>query len=276
MSSLPLRRWTAPWTSVIFSDESSLSGEKYFVFGGLYIRLPSKSYTKHVQGLENKLSEIKAKHGIGVAKWEKAKEQGWRLEGYKAMVEYLASPEVKKFVRFACMVVDSHKYSLKSKSGDRLQGYLQYYCVFLTSGIMNRQEGYFYDITIDNFEFPETGHNKESLERAVEYRYLNKCKQPKDRNYRHSALDVANDENSSILQMADVLAGAVAYSHNEGRQRSSKRSIGRNELVTTIRKCYGGLAMNRPQDRGAFRIWHLFIPTRETPHPPHPKQAFLF
>jgi Protein of unknown function (DUF3800) len=259
MSVSLLPRKTTNWTSVIFSDESSISGQKYFAFGGLYIALPSRKYKTHIQGLENKLAEIKANHGIGVAKWEKVKEHGWRLDGYKAMVEYLSSREVRKYVKFSCMVVDRSKYKLRGKRGDMLDGYLRYYCVFLTSGIMNMQEGYFYDITIDDFEFrPDTGHGKEDLERSVEYRYLNKCKDPKDHNCRHSVLDVSNDEDSNILQMADVLSGAVAYCHNGGRERPSKISASRNELVATIQRCYGGLAMNKPQRRGAFRIFIVF------------------
>jgi hypothetical protein len=275
MSNL-LPRLTTSWTSVIFSDESSISGQRYFVFGGLYIALPSPNYKTHIQGLENKLAEIKAKHGIGVAKWEKVKEQGWRLEGYKALVEYLSSTKVRKFVRFSCMVVDRTKYKLRGQRGDMLDAYLRYYCIFLTSGIMNRQEGYFYDITIDEFELrPETGHGKEDLARTVEYRYLDNCENPKDRSKRHSVLDVAKDEDSSILQMADVLSGAVAYCHNGGRERPSKITAARNELIATIRKCNGGLAMDRHQYRGALRIWHL-RKAEEGPHPVSPKQAFLF
>jgi hypothetical protein len=137
-------RWPTRWTSVIYSDEASHGIEQFFVFGGLYIRLPTSSYKEHIQGLENKLAEIKNKYHIGIAKWEKVPEPGWRLEGYKALVGYLASPEVRKFVRFRSMVVDTKEYPLKKKSvgaTDKLVGYLMYYCVFLTDAIMLKQHG---------------------------------------------------------------------------------------------------------------------------------------
>jgi hypothetical protein len=281
MSEPLLPRWTARWTSAIFSDESSHSGEQFFVFGGLYIRLPSHSYKDHIQGLENKLAGIKKRYNIGIAKWEKVPEPGWRLEGYKALVEYLASPRVRKYVKFRSMVVDTHEYPLKKKSvgaTDKLVGYLMYYCVFLTDSIMLKQHGFFYDITIDDFEWrPETGHDSIGLQRCVEHRYLNKCREPRNRSYRHSQLAVADDKNSNILQMADVLTGAVAFCHNGGMVRDTKRSVGMKELVAVIRKNYGGLPMNRPQSRGPFGIWwfRTFKEDGKRPYPLFPKEGYL-
>ena len=78
---------------------------------------------------------------------------------------------------------------------------------------------------------PETGHGKEDLERIVELRYLKKCKQPKNRSYRHSVLATANDEGSCILQMTDVLLvpWLIAIT-KEGRGQASVALAGMNSL----------------------------------------------
>jgi hypothetical protein len=152
-----------------------------------------------------------------------------------------------------------------------------YYTVFLTSGIMLAQEGYFYDITIDDCEFrPEAGYDSHALGTFVEGRYLNRCKNLRSREHRHSELKAWNDENSNILQMADVLTGAVAFCHNGGQGRTSRRSAGMKELVEVIRQSYGGLPMNRPQTRGSFGIWWFHSNRgRRRAYPLFPKSEFL-
>jgi hypothetical protein len=81
---------------------------------------------------------------------------------------------------------------------------------------MLTQRGYFYDITINNYSFrPNKGQDSRALGKQVEGRYLKKF-QPTDpainkRRWRHSELKTANDEDSNLIQMADLLAGAVAF-----------------------------------------------------------------
>src|SRR5258705_6047334 len=98
---LSLPRCPAPYTSVIFSDESSQC-EKFFVLGALYIRLPSKNYETHIARLERKLAELKAEYGLGIAKWENVPKPSRKLEGYKALVRYVAS--FREVVKFKCMI----------------------------------------------------------------------------------------------------------------------------------------------------------------------------
>lgn len=263
---MSLPRWPAPNTSVTFFDESSL-GERFVVYGALYSWWPSADYKKEVAGLEDKLAEIKRKHGLNTVKWKEVPPPGWKLEGYKALVSYMAS--LKNRNRFKCMVVDTDKYPLKNKAvtgGDRLVGYLKHYTLFLVDGIMLTQRGYFYDITIDNYSFrPKKGQDSSALGRQVEGRYL-KVFQPADpaidkRRWRHSVLKTANDEDSNLIQMADLLAGAVAFCRNGGLDRTSNVSIGRKELIAVIRKSYGGVRLDKyQQPKGPFVIWNFEDP----------------
>jgi hypothetical protein len=264
---MSLPRWPKPNTSAIFSDESSL-GEQFAVFGGLYFWWPSDDYKNQIATFERELAEIKTKYGITTVKWQDVPTPSVKLNGYKALVEYLAS-QTKNHLRFKCMVVDTHKYPLKKKSvgaTDKLVGYLKYYTVHLADGIMATQKGYFYDITIDDYEWrPDTGHDSKALGRAVEGRYLNLF-QPADvtidkYKWQHSELNTADDEDSNLIQMADLLAGAVAFCRNGGLERTSTVSTGRIELIAVIRKCYGGVRLDKYQQaRGPFHIWNFTDP----------------
>jgi Protein of unknown function (DUF3800) len=213
---LTLARWNAPNTSLIFSDESSL-GEKYCVFGALYLWCPNERCAKEITRLENELAELKSKHGIRTVKWKDVPEPSLKLQGYEALVKHLATQKAR--LRFKCMVVDTHAFPLGNRrinDGDRLVGYMKYYTVFLADGLMLTQKGYFYDITIDNYSFrPKSGHDSRTLGRCVEGRYRNSF-QPTDparnpRLYQHSQLQTVNDEDSNLVQMADLFAGAVAF-----------------------------------------------------------------
>lgn len=264
---MSLPRWAKPNTSAIFSDESSL-GQRFAVFGGLYFWWSSDEYKNQIATFERELAEIKAKYGIGTVKWQDVPVPSMKLKGYKALVEYLAT-QIKNNLKFKCMVVDTHKYPLKKKSvgaTDRLVGYLKYYTVHLVDGIMATQKGYFYDITIDDYEWrPDTGHDSVALGRAVEGRYL-KLFQPADvaidkYKWRHSELKTVDDKDNNLIQMADLLAGAVAFCRNGGLGRTSTVSTGRIELVAVIRGCYGGVRLDQyQQPRGPFRIWNFIDP----------------
>jgi hypothetical protein len=138
---LTLPRCPAPNTSVIFSDESSQK-EDFFVLGALYLWLPSGDYKRHIARLESKLTKLKADYGLGTVKWEKVPKPGRMLESYKALVRYLAS--LKDRIKFKCMIVDTNAYPLGHRTindGDELVGYMKYYTVFLTDGIMLTQRG---------------------------------------------------------------------------------------------------------------------------------------
>jgi hypothetical protein len=226
--------------------------------------LPSKDYESHIARLERKLAELKAEYGLGIAKWGNVPKPSRKLEGYKALVRYVAS--LQTLVKFKCMIVNTHAYPLDHPTlndRDSLVGYLKYYTVFLTDGIMLAQRGYFHDITMDDYPFrPKTGHDSHHLGDSVERRYVRKSRKAHLKQ-RHSQLKTANEEDSNLLQLVDILAGAVAFCRNGGRDRTSGRSVGMKELADVIQESCGGVRLERyQQPRGPFVIWN-FIDRKE-------------
>jgi Protein of unknown function (DUF3800) len=134
---------------MIFCDESS-QAERFFVLGALYFALKADAdHAIEIAKVEKNMREIKAKHGLhGRVKWEKvpSANQKNKLDGYKRLIKVFAAT---KQVRFKCMVLDTTKYPLDNRArwrGDALVGYLKFYCVFLSDGIMVHYPGHFYDI----------------------------------------------------------------------------------------------------------------------------------
>jgi hypothetical protein len=167
---------------------------------------------------------------------------------------------LKNKVKFKCMVVDTHKYPLDEKEitgRDPLVGYLKFYTVFLTTGIMLAQKGYYYDITVDDFSSRPPKHDSRSLAKHVENRYV-RISGKKYLKQRHSELKTAKEEDSNLLQMVDILTGAVAFCWNGGMPRDSRRSVGMKELVGVMRTNYGGVKLDAPSPKGAFKIWKYF------------------
>jgi hypothetical protein len=262
---MSLPRWQKPNTSVVISDESSLT-EDFCVYGALYFWWPTNEYKKQIATFERELTEIKEHYGLGTIKWEYVPKPSFKLEGHVALIKYLRE-QVNNHLRFKCMVVNTKKYPLAHTTineGDELVGYMKYYTLHLADGIMLTQKGFFYDITIDDYSWrPKTGDTSIRLGKCVEGRYKNNfksCTGLDARRYRHSELKTANDGDSNLLQMADLLTGAVAFCRNKGLERTSNTSVGRKELVKVIRECYGGVRLDMYQQKGAFAIWDFSDP----------------
>ena len=268
-------RWSKPFTSAIFGDESS-QDETFFVLGALYFWWKTEDYKNQIAKFEAELAAIKRDHGISVIKWQDVPKPSLKLKGYKACIEYLASQtknvksengeSIGGGLRFKCLVVDTKKYPLKNKSVgsiDKLVGYLKFYTVHLADGIMLTQRGYPFDITIDHYSSDER-HGSASLGRAIEGRYLEQFK-PEDRTinkykFQHSVLKTVDDKQSNLVQMADLLTGAVAFVRNGGMGRTSGVTPSRIELVDLMQRSYGGVKLARPTPFGPFGIWEFKDP----------------
>jgi len=214
-----------------FCDESSHNRERYFVLGAVYFVLKEGAEsTAEIANVERQLTQIKNERVLfDRLKWEKVPTQaGKYLEGYK---EFIKSFFETDGVYFKCLVLDTHKYRLDNAdrwAGDALVGYQKFYCVFLADGLMKRYPNYFYEIVVDGFG----GVSYEQFEYTVTGRYVKRAK-PKAA-FDYCEVKPGDEQNSNLLQLADLLVGLVGFVWNGGMARNSKRAATRQDLVNWI------------------------------------------
>ena len=214
-----------------FCDEASHNQQRYCILGAVYFVLSEGADSiVEVGSAERQLTELKRQYGLlERIKWTNVPTQpGNYFNGYSAFLrDFLESDGLY----FKCMVIDTHKHPLNNVAlwgGDVLVGYQKFYCVFLADGLMKRFPNLYYDVVIDQF----SGVDCADLERAIEGRYVKKAK-PKSALY-HCKVRAGDEKQSNILQLADLLVGAVGFAWNGGMLRNSRRAAQRIELVNLL------------------------------------------
>ena len=234
---IEIPNWRPPKTLVAYCDESSQTGNRYFVVGAsFFIPKNPDEANKAIDALEEGLKKIKKKFNINdTVKWEKVPTPGQYQEGYKQfLLAFLNFPAWY----FRCMVVDTRRYPLNHRifmGGDTEIGYLKFYCVFLSDGLMKNKPDYFFDIRIDRYEF-RPGNDSSDLEQSVAGRFAKRAK-PEYTKYLDSCkVTVLDTTQHCLLQLTDLLVGAVAFVWNGGMDRNSKKAKAKSELVKLIQE----------------------------------------
>ncbi len=236
---MPKPEWRPPSTVVAYCDESSHTAHRYFVIGAsFFCPTDPKNADQVVQKLERSLEEIKTHHHIkDQLKWEKIPAGGQYREGYKACLTYILKHLKDKKWFFRCMVIDTSKCPLDSKEymdGNSEEGYFKFYCVFLARGLMKGGANYFYDIRVDtcsgSFEDIPT------LEYTVDrkFRRNDKSIDPLKNYIEYCNIQEVEARQHNLLQVADLLIGAVAFAWNRKGDEKSKRRRAKEEMLQFI------------------------------------------
>jgi hypothetical protein len=247
-----------PRTIVVNCDESSQNGHRYFVVGAVFFALKETAeIEKSVQRLEKYLEDAKTKHSLtDTIKWVKVPtSRGQYFDGYKSFLKVFLE---SRFINFKCMIVDTSKYPLGNRDrwgGDPLVGYLKFYCVFLSDGVLSRYAKYFFDVRLDQYAVrPDCDHRL--LEETVVKRFVKK--RGPEACLEYCCVKPLDHREHNLLQIADLLVGAVAFVWNEGLQRTSRRSGTRQELVRLIENVRK-VDLGKPTAwaNNWFNIWEL-------------------
>lgn len=243
----------------IFCDESSQSGHKFCVMGGLrFYKAGSSKEWDVVKEFEEEIAAIKRRHGLTKAiKWDRTpSKKGKYLEGYKRVLDlYLDQPKIL----FKAMVINTTKYPLDHpviNERDAELGYRRYICVFISSGLMGYNDNYFFNIVIDKGHSSEK-YNLDDLQTNTEgnfrNRFFNKF-QRSPRFFRYCKINEIAISKSNVLQLTDILVGVVAAKKNR-----RITSVGKKELVSYIEGKLQrdiGLPSSRVSEKH-FNLWEF-------------------
>lgn len=202
----------------IFCDESSQTGHRFFVLGGLY-------HDENHEDIENELEAIKLKYWLmDEVKWGKCpKKPGQFFEGYKALIDGFARlPIYMKII-----IVDTGKYPLDHPThfdGDAELGYFKFYYQLLYSGIISRNSERNYLVLVDEHEVA----NKDrivDLERCINRSAQRQGFADMEDGSRCCNIEEAPSWKYHSIQLADLLIGAVAAHWNKKVSNPVKLSL---------------------------------------------------
>ena len=244
-------------TIYAFCDESSQTAHRYFGVGALYFipAEPDKG-EELCQRIERELSKKKEEYGLAnhELKWERVPRPGQYLDGYKNLIGFHLDNDR---IYFRCMIVDTYEYSLsdlKFMEGDKELGYRKFLCVFLADGLMKSKQEYFFKIKID-MKGTRPQYSLEDLEQATNSRFIKRSSFEGEKCLEYCKIEEAKSKDLCILQVADILLGAVVAKWNE-----KVRAKGKLEMIDYIEQKLGqDLLTPTPPWNDRFNIWRFQV-----------------
>lgn len=226
---------TAERRFLLYCDENNTQSAHYMLIGGLWIPQECKD------GLSDRLAYVRRNFNMSAEfKWTKVSRS--KLPAYYAWVDcFFDSPEVG----FRCIVIDTHLLDYRTfHKNDQELGFYKFYFQLISRNI---EPGNLYWLYTD--ERNNRKRNRLEVLRIITNRYwLKKANTEPLR-----AIEPRRSHEEDLLQLADVLLGAVGYAWNSGRDSPAKM-----DLMSYIAKRLGwpSLRLATLPSVTRFNIWH--------------------
>lgn len=215
----------------IYSDESRHRGERFLLLGGLWVRM------QDVALIENEIRKIRKKYGfrnnigievdfLGEFKWTKVSDKYYSV--YKEIVDLFFRLVNEGMIRFCTMLVDTHNPAVQAYDNIKRTGYFKLmYQLYLH----NCRVPGVYKIYPDKITNPQYKVNFETLrvalDKALSKKFAELVRQEnKPGNFIRSITPI-DSKKSQILQMVDVIIGAIGYFQNRHfqQERAKKAKV---------------------------------------------------
>lgn len=207
---------------VIFGENST---DRYMVIGGIWIPHNSR------QNIKEEIKQLKEKHRLyGEIKWRNVAPS--KIDFYLELVDlFFNNPDL----RFRCIVVDSFSVDLETyHDSDSELGFYKFYYQLLKHWI-ETGENYWIFLDHKKNKLPDRLH---TLKRFLNRSTLGNVNE----------IQAIESKESLLIQLADVLMGAVGYKfHNKNTSEAKLR------IVSKIEEHIG-----RPIQNGTYRNTHKF------------------
>lgn len=212
---------------IIYSDESRHRGERFLLLGGLWIR------AEDVVSAESEIKKLRGKHGyrndagkwidfLGELKWTKVSDK--YLPVYRELIDLFFTFIDGGTIRFCVMLIDTHNPAVQKYDNIKRDGYFKFlYQLYLH----NCKVPGIYKIYPDKITNPQHKINLEKLRIALDKSLAKKFAElvPPENKPEHYVQTIAavNSKKSQILQMVDVVIGAIGYFQNRHFQQSGAK-----------------------------------------------------
>lgn len=202
----------------IYCDESchlEHDGEKYMILGGIICEKCNRKIIK------NDIIEIKRKNHIKdktEIKWNKVSPS--KISYYKELIDYFFESDI---LRFRAMIIDKTKLNHKKYNQTHDEWYYKMYYELLKNLAEPKANNYIYIDIKDSKSAKKVEGVKNYLNvKMSEYDY-----EP----IRH--IQSINSQESIIMQLADLLIGAIGYKNRE-MFKKDKSSIAKTQLMNYV------------------------------------------
>lgn len=211
----------------IYSDESRHRAERFLLLGGLWVR------TEDVLFVEDEIKKIRKKHGyqndsgqwvnfLGEFKWTKISDK--YLPVYKDIVDLFFRLIDQSKIRFCVMLVDTHNPAVQAYNNIKRDGFFKLmYQLYLH----NCKVPGIYKIYPDKITNPQHKVNLEALRVTLDKSLMKKFVDlvpPTNRPGHYvSNITPVDSKKIQIIQMIDVVIGAIGYFQNRYFEQSGAR-----------------------------------------------------
>lgn len=212
---------------IIYSDESRHRGERFLLLGGLWIRADD------IVPVENEIRQIRKNRGYrdsagkwvdfrGEFKWTKVSDKYLRV--YEDVIDLFFKLLEAAKIRFCVMLVDTHNPVVQKYDNIKRDGYFKLlYQLYLH----NCKVPGLYKIYPDKITNPQHKVNLEKLRIALDKSLTKKFAElvPQENRPEHYVQNITpvDSKKTQILQMVDVVIGAIGYFQNRHFQQSGAK-----------------------------------------------------
>jgi len=198
----------------LYCDEASTTGARYMLIGGLWVPRQAEP------AVRSALSEVRTRHNLlAEMKWTKVSQT--MLPAYKDLVDVFFN---NGSLSFKCIVIDTHILDYETfHRGDKELGFYKFYYQLVSR---NLAPGNLYWL------FTDERKNRKPYRLAVLKLTVNRWwkRQADIEPLRNVEPRRSHDED--LIQLADILLGAIAYAWNQRRGSRAKLA-----LVAHIARC---------------------------------------
>ena len=230
-----------------FTDESSISGYRYMVVGGVTCR---SAYADVAHQAIGNL-QAKARYPTDSFQWKHFRPD--KFGEYKAVIDLFLSDNADHRVDFSCIVIDKHLLNHRRYNEGDAETFFQKVIYQYVLAMAHR---YGYPSVIRSFH-----GNRESRYDLEEIRHIINAglsKKVEDVLYRPlRQLEYMNVDSSGMHQLADILIGCVSYYWNVSQQR---KGLSRKRLLAEYvhsECCAASLGQRTPFSMEHFDIWQM-------------------